>query len=162
MHTGVVHASTIKPSYDTIVISILDNKSKVPRPNFTGFKDFLLLSFKDRCEEDYNLTWYWPDEIADNNAYIYTGIKNERICTLSDAYKILKFFKKYHADPNPIKLLIHCKAGIGRSAAIAQWIGTHYKIKYSGTDPKGRFNPNLRVIRLLNSASKLSYQDTLC
>ena len=162
LYTGVVYASTIKPSNDTVIISILDNNSKYARPNFEGFKDFLLLSFKDRCEEDYGLTWDWPEEIQDEYAQIYTGIKNERLCNLSDAHKILNFFRLHHADPNPINLVVHCKAGVGRSAAIACWIGTKFKIKYSGNDPKGRFNPNLRIERLLNKANDLSSGVLLC
>ena len=130
LHTGVVHVNTIIPSHDTIIISILDRNSKHSRPNFTGFKDSLSLSFKDRCEEDYNQKWYWPDEISDFYVNIYTGIKHERLCTLSDAYKILNFFKLYHSIADPIKLIIHCKSGVGRSAAIAYWIGLHYNIKF--------------------------------
>ena len=152
LHTGVEYIKTIQPSKDTVVISILDNQSKTPRPNFTGFKDSLLLNFKDRCEEDYRTRWYWPDELSENTFKFYTGIANERPCNLSDAYKIIKFFKLHHSDPAPLKLVIHCKSGVGRSAAIAFWLGYKFKIKYSGTDPKGRFFPNPRVIRLINKA----------
>ena len=156
LHTGVVHASSIKPSNNTVIISILDRNSKIPRPSFISFKETLFLTFKDRCEEDYKLNWYWPDEISESYASYFTGFKNERLCTLNDARKILNFFNKYHLGPNPINLVVHCKSGVGRSAAIAHWLGNKFKIRYSGTDPKGRFNPNLRVIRMLNKAYRSS------
>jgi len=152
LHTGVVHASTIQPSSDTVVISILDYNSRHPRPNFSGFRDSLSLCFKDRCEEDYGVKSHWPDEIPDNLQAFYTGDELERICNLSDAEKILRFFDKHHRDPQPINLVAHCKSGVGRSAAIAHWFGTVYGISYHGTDLRKRFNPNPRVIRMLNKA----------
>ena len=152
LHTGVVHVSTILPSDNTVIISILDNNSKIPRPDFTGFKDTLLLSFKDRCEEDYKLKWKWPDEIPENQFVSYSGFPHERLCNLSDANKIIKFFYTHHVTQTPTNLVIHCKSGVGRSAAIALWLGMVFKIRYSGTDPRGRFYPNLRVVRMLNKA----------
>jgi hypothetical protein len=79
-------------------------------------------------------------------------VDNERLFAYSDAVKIVNFFEKYHSQEQEYNLIAHCKSGVGRSAAIAEFFGIIHNLPYRGTDPRGRFMPNCRVTRLLTKA----------
>lgn len=152
-HAGVLHVNDIiETTSNTILISILDHHTIHNRPDFSKFADVLSLTFKDRCEEDYGLYDNWPDEPNDAVNFSVLYVRNERLFAYSDAVKIVDFFEKWHRDPQEINLIAHCKSGVGRSAAIAEFFGITHNIPYRGTDPRGRFMPNCRVTRLLTKA----------
>jgi predicted protein tyrosine phosphatase len=107
----------------------------------------LFLTFKDRCEEEFGVE-DWPDQLSNHLKIKYLGSIDERIFSSEDAAKIWQFFNEHHSSPDDLTLLVHCKSGVGRSAAIAQYFGTTFCIPWvGGKDP--RFNPNSRVLRLL-------------
>lgn len=162
VHAGVLHVDDIRDSFcgDTpcLLISILDFYTPFRRPDMEGFHDNLSLTFKDRCEEDYGHSNYWPDEPSDAWSRLILMVDNERIFALSDAVKIVDFVEQYHATPEEYNLIAHCKSGVGRSAAIAEFFGITHNIPYKGTDPQGRFMPNCRVTRLLTKAYHNKYK----
>jgi predicted protein tyrosine phosphatase len=154
-HAGVLHVNDIIDNSNptrNLLISILDYHAIHDRPDFSRFHKVLSLCFKDRCEEDYGIDDLWPDEPDDVLSFRYTGHVNEKLFSLSDAQLIVDFVEKYHGEPEEYNLIAHCKSGVGRSAAIAEFFGITHNIPYKGTDPRGRFMPNCRVSRLLTKA----------
>jgi hypothetical protein len=150
-HAGVLHVEdVIQHNHPTLLISILDANSPLQRPNFSKFHNALSLTFKDRCEEDYGLDYNWIDEPDAALNFDVLRVPNERLFSLSDAVKI------------EFNLIVHCKSGVGRSAAIAEFFGIIHNIPFKGTDPQGRFLPNCRVTRLLTKAyhAKYGYEDS--
>lgn len=156
IHAGVKHVADIRNSFSSntpcILISILDFYTPLARPSVEGFSDYLSLTFKDRCEEDYGYDDYWPDEPSDAWSRFILRMDNEKIFALSDAVRIVNFVEQYHSSSEEYNLIAHCKSGVGRSAAIAEFFGIIHNIPYKGTDPQGRFMPNCRVTRLLTKA----------
>lgn len=156
IHAGVKHVDVgsldVSNDNPTILISILDFHSPFRRPELTKFHDSLSLCFKDRCEEDYGLFDNWPDEPSDALSHRILRVANERLFSLTDAVKIVDFIEKYQAQEQEYNLIAHCKSGVGRSAAIAEFFGIIHNIPFRGTDPRGRFMPNCRVTRLLTKA----------
>lgn len=157
-HAGVLHVREISSDLPCVIISILDYYTPHSRPNFSHFKDSLSLSFKDRCEEEYGHEQLWPDEPTREFNESVLGMPNERICSISDARRIDKFFEEWHDHRETLNLIVHCKSGVGRSAAIAKFYGDLYDISYSGTDPRKRFFPNPRVIRMLEKTKFGKYE----
>lgn len=158
IHAGVNHVNDhIADSRPNLLISILDVTSPLQRPDFKRFDSVLSLAFKDRCEEDYGLMDLWPDEPDLSTNYSVLGLVNERLFSIRDANRIVEFFETHHKQDQEYNLIIHCKSGVGRSAAIAQFFGTLYEIPFKGTDPRGRFMPNYRVMRLLSKAHQDKY-----
>lgn len=155
-HAGVMHVENTLNVYTsntpTLLISILDLYTPFDRPNLKKFHDSLSLTFKDRCEEDYGHANAWPDEPSDAWNRFILRVDNERLFSLSDAVKIVDFVERYQAKTEEYNLIAHCKSGVGRSAAVAEFFGITHNIPYKGTDPRGRFMPNCRMIRLLTKA----------
>lgn len=46
-----------------------------------------------------------------------------------DAHSVIEFVTKVDAT-NCDRVMVHCKAGISRSAAIAKWIALHYYLPF--------------------------------
>lgn len=155
-HAGVLHVDGTKQFYaddaPVLLISILDFNTPFQRPEHSQFHDAISLCFKDRCEEDFGLLDHWPDEPDDAFSHRILRVHNERLFSLSDAALIVDFFDRYHSQDQEFNLIAHCKSGVGRSAAIAEFFGIIHAIPYRGTDPRGRFMPNCRVTRLLTKA----------
>ena len=155
-HAGIKHVDRLTFDFSNnnpvLLISILDFHSPFLRPSFSHFADTLSLCFKDRCEEDYGLFDNWPDEPSDALSRRVLGMANERLFSLSDAVKIVNFIENYQTQKQEYNLIAHCKSGVGRSAAIAEFFGIIHNIPFQGTDPRGRFMPNCRVTRLLTKA----------
>ena len=110
------------------------------------------MSFKDRYEEEYT-TGYWPDYISNKLSMKILKEKGERLFDLSDAKKILVFFEQYHNIEEMLELVIHCRSGVSRSAAIAKFLGQQYNIDFDGTS--NRFSPNPRILRMMRKVLHL-------
>ena len=162
IHAGIKHVDELRTNFShnhpILLISILDFYSPFHRPKFSEFHDALSLCFKDRCEEDYGLFDNWPDEPSDALSHRILRVANERLFSLTDAVKIVDFIEKYQNQDQEYNLIAHCKSGVGRSAAIAEFFGIIHNIPFKGTDPRGRFMPNCRVTRLLTKAYYNKYQ----
>ena len=159
-HAGVKHVDDVAAASSgrNLLISILDFNSPHVRPDFSRFQDVLALTFKDRCEEDYGFDDHWPDEPTDAFCLALLRVANERLFSLTDAVRVVDFVERWVADPEEYNLIVHCKSGVGRSAAIAEFFGIVHNIPYKGTDPHGRFMPNCRVTRLLTKAYHNKYK----
>lgn len=48
------------------------------------------------------------------------------------AAAIRAFAARVHALPQPVEFVVHCKAGISRSAAVAKWVSETYGVKATG------------------------------
>lgn len=150
--TGCVYARNNEGGDDTALISILDKLSPLIRPNPLRFAKTMYLNFKDRGEEDFgDEPGSWPDEPDAEFTTNKVG-PVERLVSLSDMELVLKFFHEVDAEPEITKLVIHCKSGVSRSAAIAQWLGNHYDIDAFKVGPDKRISPSPRVMRLLDAA----------
>lgn len=161
-HAGVLHVEDVLNAYQnntpSLLISILDNNSRHSRPEYSKFHNYLALTFKDRCEEDYGLNYNWPDEPTLDLTHRVLFTPYERLVALSDAELIVDFVETHHAQEQEFNLIVHCKSGVGRSAAIAEFFGIVHNIPYKGTDPRGRFMPNCRVTRMLTKAYHNKYE----
>lgn len=160
LYCSVRHLPAIKQRKNAIIISINDYYSKVPQPDLNGFAAVLKLCFKDRCEEEYNYSQPWPDRPTDAFCQYILGIENEKLFDRDQADLIKQFVDQYHTvDNTKYQLIVQCRAGVSRSAAIAAFLSHHLGLKlYSERD---RFRPNPRVIRLLNKVynAKYEYED---
>lgn len=159
-HAGVLHVDDVVDTNNgrNLLISILDNTTPYSRPDFSKFHDSLALTFKDRCEEDFGLYDHWPDEPTASDNFSVLRVVDERLFSYTDAVKIVEFVEKWMRSPDEFHLIAHCKSGVGRSAAIAEFFGIVHNIPYKGTDPRGRFIPNCRVTRLLTKAYYNKYK----
>ena len=145
---GIIKFKKIQKNTSTAVISILDESEQGSRPKLNGFFKILKLTFEDRSEQG---TDFWPDEPTIAEHKQYTNSLVEKVPTLDDAKKTVEFLDHLHADAKPIVLVVHCFAGVSRSAAIASWAASRYWAPLATSNSTERANP--RLIRLLNKAS---------
>jgi len=141
----------VKPIGDAVVVSILDRSEAAGRPLFSGYRDALRLGFEDTAEE-YKLAeaGAWPDNPTDAEHERFAQGKGERVPTLRDAQEIVAFLRKHRSSAEQLKLLVHCKAGISRSAAVAAWAAAAMWIPLGTSRSTAYANP--RVLRLLDKA----------
>lgn len=126
---GGYTAETIGPFEDWAVISI--GEPDVTKPNIrAGWHDVLPLSFHDVD----------PDKPIESQSE-YT------LMATSDAVEIVEYVRK--VAPNVDAILVHCKAGISRSAAVAKWIAEQYELPFDHDYP----HINRFVYRLLQEAN---------
>lgn len=107
-------ASVLKPWWDPV---------KSPPPAFEGWKNLLRLTF-----HDIDLTKYRGEQLQKIiDAYASKGQEFTPF-TAEHAFQIFSFVKSL---PPEIKgIIVHCSAGILRSAGIAKFLSDHYQIDY--------------------------------
>lgn len=143
----------LKPCLDTIVISVLDLSERNSRPKLGGFKNILSLTFEDTYEEcKLASAGSWPDSPTDAEHALFCQSAGEKIPTISDAMQISSFLQKHHFSEEPVKLAVHCYAGISRSAAIAQWASAYFWVPLTLLPHQSIDYANPRLIRLLNKS----------
>lgn len=123
-------AIDLKPTADTAMISILD-EGVFPDFSLPGWENILYLRFHDL----HNI-------ISPAYRYFDSGL----------AESIMVFTDKLHHASDDFKLIIHCEAGVSRSAAVAYWVSKNYNIEL----PDGfelRTSPNVLVLKELFSLS---------
>ena len=112
MFVGRYSAETCGPWSDFALISIGEPAASEGDPNIQdGWHDVLRLSFHD-------ILPITPDPDS-----AYTMMQDE------DAKAIVDFVR--NVAPNVDGIIVHCKAGISRSAAVAKWICGEYKIPFN-------------------------------
>lgn len=150
---SVIDAQRLTPCADTVVISILDPSEEHHRPQHLHlFADHLVLDFEDACERPG--APYWPDQMTEE--------EHEQVCTLvvsrapelTDAQRIAEFVQRHHQAQAPLHLVVHCRAGSSRSAAVAQWAAEATGAPLPQLQAEGRRldNANPRLLRLLRQA----------
>ena len=111
---------------DTVVLSIRGVDERSTRLA-KGWADVLLMQFDDVV----------PGE----------GFGCEEPMTLADARMISSWIRQWANDRRPVKLVIHCTAGVSRSAAVALWAGASLTRPAQGVEGDGRdANPHVRSL----------------
>lgn len=144
--------NNLTPSPKSVVISILDHYEERVHgsPNLKGFKDSLSLRFMDTWESE---GVQWPDDPSSQEHFAFSRCLLERVPTLEHARSIVQFVNKHMKAKHSVDLVVHCQAGISRSAATALW-SRHFTlapIKYHKNQDFSGANP--RLIRLLDKAA---------
>ncbi len=119
------------------VISIADPGDSVPLA--PGFADLLRLAFHDL-----------DDEMFTYLQATGTSMEAYRLFTSEDAQAVIDWVDRLAARPDPLRVVVHCHAGISRSSAIALFIAHRCRTPLSWT---AHFVPNRRVVRLLSEGS---------
>jgi hypothetical protein len=111
MFVGRYSAETCGPWSDFAMISIGEPAASEGDPQIQeGWHDVLRLSFHDVL----------PNQNVDG---AYT------LMTAEDADQIVEFVRR--VAPNVQGIIVHCRAGISRSAAVVKWISSEYKIPFN-------------------------------
>lgn len=140
------------PNEAVAVISIHDSSTIRDLPTFDGFLDVLRLNMLDVCEEHMGQapgTWAGEPSLAQHSEYC--GIDENYAPALSHAKAIRAFFDNLHAHTEELDLVVHCSAGISRSAAVAGWASERFGVKLYDRAGKGLGEANPRITRLLSS-----------
>ena len=156
-------ARKLTPNRETLMVSILDLEERQAHrlPRLAGYRSVLSLNFEDTAEEGKLAEpGSWPDEPSDDEHARFAQRRGERVPTLVDANRILEFAKAHHGSDERLSMVVHCKAGVSRSAAVAKWV-----IDFTGADlcdtvrmSTERANP--RLLRLLDTALSLAATPT--
>lgn len=129
MFVGRYSAETCGPWPDFAVVSLGEPDAVNGLPKIQpGWQSVLQLSFHDVTS----------DTLDVENRYT--------LMTDADARKIVHFLRE--VAPNVEGIIVHCKAGISRSAAVAKWICEQYNVPFNSD--YDRFNPY--VYRLMTLA----------
>jgi predicted protein tyrosine phosphatase len=151
---SVAQMRRVRPSLDTVVVSILDNSESTERPRLAGFRSVLSLEFEDTSEESKkHEPGSWPDEPTDEEHARFALYPGERAPTLTDAERIVEFIRRHHASPDALNLVVHCHGGISRSAAVAHWASARLWVPMSNANMRSTDRANPRLLRLLDRAA---------
>lgn len=156
-------ARGMRPRADTLLISILDRSEaeRMKRPRLDGWRSVLVLEFEDSHEEaKLAPAGSWPDSPTPEQHVLYTHTRQERIPTLDDAERLIEFIAGHQATDAPLHLVVHCKAGVSRSAAVAKWVEERLGVPRSDSEFKATLYANPRVLRLMDKAWA-AYNDRL-
>jgi len=107
-----------------------------------------IISITD-SDKDVELNYYWKDENIFRISFNDAEEQEEGCCyTLFDeemAETVFNFINKLHCNTVDIKLVIHCSAGISRSAGIAKYVAETYNLGF----PAHYTKHNKRVYSML-------------
>lgn len=145
----------VSPQMKSVAISIVDPvgpNSTLARPP-RGLHGILRLSFEDECEESIGVeVGSIPDLHVMHEDGVRLFLQGNELCDASDAVKINRFLAHYHCSSEDVQLIVHCQAGISRSAAVARFASEEFAcaIHQDCGDTSGA---NRRLLRLLRSAA---------
>jgi predicted protein tyrosine phosphatase len=100
--------------------------------NTPGFEDWALISITELGSTKANLLdgWYAVHRTEFDDAIPQHGLsKSTILLTEDDAMNIVDFV--YSIAPHVKVVLVHCKAGVSRSAAVAKWIANTFKLRFN-------------------------------
>ncbi len=106
---SVDKAEAFVPERPTVAISILAPGMEEAR--LQGFQDVLRLYFTDAVTAGNEKTVLFDQKFA---------------------RQIVDFLDRYHREVEDFDLLIHCQAGVSRSAAIAVWAASEFGLPLTG------------------------------
>lgn len=135
----------IEPQLNLAVISITtpgDSPAQIEK----GFHSILRLEFDDLYEENlHEMVGDIPD--ASLNGYLLWH--NLRLPDINHAIAIINFLDKLTCR----HVIVHCHAGVSRSAAVAQFVADKYgAVLYGQHEDSDTKCLNKRIFRLLNKA----------
>lgn len=145
-------AKMLVPSAAVAVISIRDSASARDLPSFGGFRDVLPLHMLDVCEEHaLHAPGAWADEPTDEQHLQYCEISDNFAPSLSHARTIRAFVDRLNDCADELDLVVHCSAGVSRSAAVALWAAKRFNVALRDEAGVGLGEANPRILRLLTS-----------
>ncbi len=122
-------AERMRGCADTVVISITDPDAE-PARLADGFRAVHRSAFWDVTQK-----WVTRD--------------GERWpISLAQAEAMVRFINGWHDCPDPLQLLVHCEAGLSRSAAVARYIHERYGVEVRGEYPDCMY-ANIEVLSRL-------------
>lgn len=134
------------------IISIRDSSTVRDLPTFSGFWDVLPLDMLDVCEEHARQEpGRWADEPTAEQHVQYCEIPDNFAPSLSQAQAVQAFVDRLHGCAEELDLVVHCSAGISRSAAVALWAAERFGVTLRDEAGVGLGEANPRILRLLTS-----------
>lgn len=134
------------------IISIRDSSTVRDLPTFGGFWDVLPLDMLDVCEEHARQEpGRWADEPTAEQHFQYCEIPDNFAPSLSHAHAIRAFVDQLHDCTDEVDLVVHCSAGVSRSAAVALWTAERFNVALRDGAGVGLGEANPRILRLLTS-----------
>jgi predicted protein tyrosine phosphatase len=100
------------PHIETVAISIL-TPGRAPAQLHCDIQDVLRLYFHDGVPHG-------------------TAPRKVDLFSTEQAQAVIDFLRYHHAEPHPQHLLIHCEAGISRSAAVAVFSASECRVPLNG------------------------------
>lgn len=86
----------------------------------------------------------------------YNGV-NFKAMSTSQSDKLAKFLDDNISHDNDMEIYIHCRAGISRSRAVAEYIARHYQVSYDEDERKSFYSHlNHGVLRKLERSYRIS------
>ncbi len=142
----------LMPCADAAVISIRDSSTVRGLPTFAGFREVLPLDMLDVCEEHALCApGSWAEEPSNQQHRQYCEIPDNFAPALSHAHAVQEFVDRLHDCADEVDLVVHCSAGVSRSAAVAAWAAERLGVPLLDRAGVGLGEANPRVLRLLNS-----------
>lgn len=143
----------IQPSSDVVVVSITDPNER-PAKVRPGFRGVLRLAFVDVYEEALGLVaGDLPDLHPRHDHGVRLFFRDEELCDANDARRVCGFLKHHSDSKERLQLVVHCYAGISRSAAVALFAADRYGIPIEQPNPDTSC-ANARFLRLLNKIDR--------
>lgn len=142
-------------SLKTLMISILDRGERQQHqlPRLTYWRSVLSLHFEDTYEEiKLASAGDWPDEPSDAEHAAFCQGGGERVPALSDGRRIVEFVMQHRASDEQLHLVVHCRAGVSRSGAVAKWVSETLCIPRLNEGETTTAHANKRLLRLLEKA----------
>ena len=135
----------VEPSNKIAVISIT-SKGDDPACIPNGFSNILRITFDDLYEETMNVNVGSIPDAAIEGPLLWHNIE---LFDVHHARTILNFINNLECK----NIIVHCHAGISRSAAIAKFISQFYGAILFGMYDSDTTCANKRVLRLLNKVA---------
>jgi len=150
MSLKAVHSLASSPT--VAIISIRDSSTVGDVPTFDGFRDVLQLHMLDVCEEHaLHAPGSWAEEPTDAQHLQYCEIPDNFAPSRAHAQAIRAFVDRLHGCADEIDLVVHCSAGVSRSAAVALWTAERFNVALRDGAGVGLGEANPRILRLLTS-----------
>lgn len=144
--------TALVPSQAIAVISLRDSSSVRDVPSLDGFWGVLPVHILDICEEHVLAEpGAWALEPTPAQHLEYCGLPNNFAPALSHARLVRSFFEAIQEAEEPINVVVHCSAGVSRSAAVALWASERYGVPLLDRAQVGTNDANPRMLRLLRS-----------
>lgn len=116
---------------------------------FPGVADWAVISISEDAEAKLMDGWYAIHRVYFHDVDSSSSECNEQVVLMNDqhAHDIVDFVES--VAPHVRRVLVHCKAGISRSAAVAKWVAERYDLPFD----HGYALYNRHVYRLLIEAA---------
>jgi predicted protein tyrosine phosphatase len=138
----------VDPAGNVVAISITDPDER-PAKVRPGFRAVLRLSFHDIMEESLGLN---VGDLPDLHPRHAVGVRlfwgQAELCDANDARRVLTFLDHHANSAEKLHLVVHCHAGISRSAAVAAFAADRFGIEIDQANPDTSC-ANTRLLRLL-------------